>query len=165
MLLEYLNQGGPVMYGVIGCWLLISTLILDRSLFWLGALIRRPIAYIRRDVRQNVTQRHHAERRLDQEYSNANRNLESLGALSHLATSIGLFGTVLGICQSFVSRGEMAVSDAIAHGLSTALFTTIGGLSVFLLGQIALIIFQGFSESLLRRGHATLDELPVRIET
>ena len=75
-----------------------------------------------------------------------------LDAISQLATSVGLFGTVVGIARSFLDGsdvGGLADPAALAAGLSTALYTTVGGLAVFLVGQLALLVFRewvGWSE-------------------
>jgi biopolymer transport protein ExbB/TolQ len=72
--------------------------------------------------------------------------------VSQIAVSVGLFGTVVGIAQSFFARGgelDLAAPEVLASGLSTALFTTIAGLVVFLFGQGFLIAFdewQAFCE-------------------
>ena len=77
------------------------------------------------------------------ERERARCGVERIEAVSQIATSVGLFGTVLGIAQSFFARGGggLAAPEALAAGLSTALYTTIGGLSVFLFGQAFLILF------------------------
>ena len=44
--------------------------------------------------------------------------------------------------------GDAARSlDGLASGLSTALFTTIGGLAVFLFGQVALLVYHEWLEA------------------
>jgi len=116
--------GGPVMYAIFGVWVLMFALILERLLFWMGAA-RRP-----------------AEERAAQ----AEHNLWRIDALAQLATSLGLFGTVLGIAQSFFSRGELAGPEVLATGLATALFTTVAGIGVFLVGQACLFIFHWLAE-------------------
>jgi biopolymer transport protein ExbB len=78
------------------------------------------------------------------EQGRAERGLQRIDAVSQVATSIGLFGTVLGIAQSFFARGldaGPAAPEVLSSGLSTALFTTIAGLVVFLFGQGFLIVF------------------------
>jgi biopolymer transport protein ExbB/TolQ len=56
-----------------------------------------------------------------------------------------LFGTVLGLARAFFARGTglgLEAPQVLASGLATALFTTIGGLIVFLFGQGFLILFR-----------------------
>ena len=82
------------------------------------------------------------------------RNISRIDGLSHLATSMGLFGTVLGIATAFFSRGtELALSapEVLASGMATALFTTVAGLSIFLLGQAFLLVFAWWREAAQRR--------------
>ena len=54
-----------------------------------------------------------------------------MGFVTQVATSLGLFGTVVGISMSFGSfvQGEAA---SVATGLAVALYTTVVGLAVFL---------------------------------
>ena len=91
-----------------------------------------------------------AERVADQ----AERNLDRIDGLSHLATSLGLFGTVLGITGAFFSRSaelSLAAPEVLASGMATALFTTVAGLAVFLVGQGTLLVFQWWTDVAVRR--------------
>ena len=84
----------------------------------------------------------------------AEQNLDRIDGLSHLATSLGLFGTVLGITKAFFGRGEelsLAAPEVLASGMATALFTTVAGLIVFLVGQTFLILFHWWTEAAVER--------------
>ena len=142
MFAEYVEAGGPVMFAVLGTWIVVLAGVMDRLLYALGRIGRRPLRNARAlraggDAEQ-------ARRLVGDERVRAERGLSRIDAVSKLATSIGLFGTVLGIAESFFRRGsdlELAAPAVLAHGLSTALFTTLGGLVVFLFGQGFLIAF------------------------
>ena len=127
MLLPYLEAGGPVMLAVVGAWIVVLAGMLDRMAYAAGRCLRRV-----RDIRA--------------EAARARRGLERIDAVSQLATSLGLFGTVLGIARSFLARGTegnaLAAPEALAAGLSTALYTTLAGLAVFLVGQAFLIAYR-----------------------
>ena len=59
-----------------------------------------------------------------------------------------------GLAQAFFARSdalELAAPEVLARGLSTALFTTIGGLIVFLFGQAFLILWREW-EAFCERG-------------
>lgn len=114
MFREEFLLGGPIMYALFVVWVIMLALILER----LGALLFRPL-------RAGGSDRHEL-------------NLARIDHLSQIATSLGLFGTVVGIAASFFSRGDqlsLNAPEALAAGLATALFTTVAGLSIFLVGQ------------------------------
>ena len=136
MLREEFLLGGPVMYALFGVWVIMFALILDRVLFWVARPFRRRGADLERITEE------------------AEHNLWRIDALSQIATSLGLFGTVIGISQSFFARGaalKLAAAEVLASGLATALFTTVAGLAIFLCGQAALFMFHGFAEREIRR--------------
>ena len=144
MLAEYFSAGGPVMYAVLVAWVIVLAAVLDRLLYALGRLVRRP----RRAILRLLDDRRLFDARamFQRESERAGRGLERIDSVSQIATSVGLFGTVLGIARSFFARGldaGLAAPEVLASGLSTALFTTIAGLCVFLFGQAFLI---GFGE-------------------
>ncbi len=149
MFRQYFEAGGPVMYAVFATWVVVLAVVVDRLLYLAGHMIRRP----RRRILQacSVGQYAAARARFSQEQTRAEQGLGRIDAVSQLATSIGLFGTVLGIARSFLSAGNtqlgLAAPEALAAGLSTALFTTIGGLAVFLFGQTFLIVYDGWRAS------------------
>ena len=133
MLREEFLLGGPVMYALFAVWVLMLALILDRVFFWLARPVRR------RDTD------------LAGEFE---RNHERIDALSQIATSLGLFGTVIGIARSFFARGadlSLAAPEVLASGLATALFTTVAGLAIFLFGQGSLFAFEWLADREARR--------------
>ncbi len=144
MLRTYFDAGGPVMYLVLVLWVVLLAGILDRGLYALGRVARRPLRRLSRGLactgdRRRIAGDLAAERR------RAERGLDRIDAVSQLAPSVGLFGTVLGISRSFFARGaelEMAASEVMASGLATALFTTVAGLIVFLVGQGFLVLYR-----------------------
>ncbi|MEM7516079.1 MAG: MotA/TolQ/ExbB proton channel family protein [Planctomycetota bacterium] len=122
--------------------------MLDRGLYVAGRLWRRPLGRaLALAVRGEVAD---AQRLLHRERELAERGLGRIDAISQIATSLGLFGTVLGLAQSFLSSGQseggnrlgLAAPEVLAEGLSTALFTTVAGLVVFLFGQAFLIAYR-----------------------
>jgi biopolymer transport protein ExbB/TolQ len=141
------------MYGVFACWVVVLALVLDRTWYWSGHFFRRPASKLLRELRGGSLLPRHARAAVREEISLASRNLDRLNAFSQLATSIGLFGTVVGIAQGFFASGgtQMSASAALVSGLSTALFTTIGGMAVFIFGQVGLIVFQGFHDAFQER--------------
>ena len=141
MLGQYVEAGGPLMYACLATWVVVLAGMLDRLLYVLGRAVRRPRRAIEDALRRGAGRRAashlHSERRLSE------HGLARIDAVSQIATSVGLFGTVCGIARSFFARGTGALgaSDELTAGLSTALFTTIAGLVVFLMGQGFLIAY------------------------
>ena len=118
MFREEFLLGGPIMYALFGVWCLMLALILERVWFWITHPIRKG--------------------------GDTGRNIERIDHLSQIATSLGLFGTVVGIAQSFFARGaeiSLNAPEALASGLATALFTTVAGLAIFLTGQTCNFVF------------------------
>jgi biopolymer transport protein ExbB len=150
MLAAYFEAGGPVMYAVLAAWIVVLAGVLDRLVYAIATLWRRQIVRI---AELHARGEHAAARaRLHAERERAARGLARIDAVSQIATSIGLFGTVLGIAQAFFAHGALEALDApaaVAAGLGTAIFTTVAGLAVFLPAQVFLIAWQewtGFRE-------------------
>ena len=162
MLRGYFDAGGPVMFLILALWIVLLAAMLDRALYALGRAARRPA---RRLVHALAEGGDAGRLRLDLEAERrlAERGLDRIEAVSQLAPSVGLFGTVLGISRSFFARGtdlELAAAEVMASGLATALFTTVAGMVVFLIGQAFLIAYRewlGWGEERLA---AKLEERP-----
>ena len=148
MFREEFELGGPVMIAIFVVWVVTGALVLERILYWCGRVLRRSDSA--------------SPDRLAVE---AQANLARIDRLSNLATSLGLFGTVIGIARSFFARGEhlsLAAPEVLAGGLATALFTTVAGLAVFLFGQTARIVFLWLAERSSRLAREE-SESPARV--
>ena len=138
MFREEFELGGPVMVALFAVWVVVFALILERVLFW----CMRPL------------RRRSAARGPDETARRAEHNLDRIDALANLATSLKLFKTVIGIARSFFARGadlSLAAPEVLASGLATALFTTVGGLSIFLIGQGSRVLFQVLADRAVER--------------
>jgi len=158
MLAQYFEDGGPVMYLVLVAWVIVLAGVLDRVAYLAGRVWRRPLERAR--VLLDAGERVLARERLEVERGSQRRGLTRIDSVSQLAPSIGLFGTVLGIAQSFFARGAdlgLAAPEVLASGLATALFTTIGGLVVFLFGQVFLIVWGEWESSCERHTRELLE--------
>ena len=143
MFASYFQDGGPIMYVILAAWIVVLAGVLDRLLYVAGRLARHPLRHVLLLAAQG--KRDAAQAELESERRRAERGVARIDAVSQIATSIGLFGTVLGISRSFFSRGTdlgLAAPEVLASGLATALFTTIAGLIVFLFGQGFLIAWR-----------------------
>ncbi len=161
MFAEYFQAGGPVMFAILAAWVVVLAGVLDRLLYAFACLGRRPLQRVKALVHEG--ERAQARELLERERRAAARGIARIDAVSQIATSLGLFGTVLGIAQAFFGRGALASLDApaaVAAGLATAIFTTVAGLVVFLVGQGFLIAWaewqafreRGLAELLAQRG-------------
>ncbi len=153
MFSEYFEAGGLVMYLLFVAWVVVLAGVLDRALYATGILLRRPG---KRMVRNARTDRASCdvESLLERERRLATRGLGRIDSVSQLATSLGLFGTVLGISKAFFAKGMdmgLAAPEVLASGLATALFTTVAGLVIFLFGQGFLIVWREWTEFRHRR--------------
>jgi len=83
-------------------------------------------------------------RRLTETNSSLKKNLWILGTIGSSAPFVGLFGTVLGIMDSFRSIGESGKSGftVVAAGISEALIATAAGIIVAVIAVIFYNYFQ-----------------------
>ena len=149
MFYEEFQLGGPVMWLLLAVWVIMGAFLLERTMFWLFRPLTRPTA-----SPSGPTAR---SRFIETVEDLGKRNGDRIDSLSQLATSIGLFGTVLGIAKSFFARGSelsLAAPEVLASGLATALFTTVAGIAIFILGQCALLMFDWLGERDLARARA-----------
>ncbi|MEM1451685.1 MAG: MotA/TolQ/ExbB proton channel family protein [Planctomycetota bacterium] len=157
---SYLEQGGPLMIPVLAAWIVVLAGVIDRIIYAVGRGLRRPAIRVRAHASAGSLDR--ARDLADKERSRSRRGIGRIDSVSQLATSVGLFGTVVGIARGFVARGgsdDAAASlEGLAAGLSTALFTTIGGLVVFLFGQLALIVYREWLDACERGIDAVVGE-------
>jgi len=143
MYAEYFAAGGPVMHVILAAWVVVLAGILDRLAYALLVGWKRPLRRVQNMLGSG--DRAAAQKLLQEERRLAARGLARIDAVSQIATSLGLFGTVLGIAQAFFARGALESLDApaaVAAGLATAIFTTVAGLVVFLPAQAFLIAWQ-----------------------
>ena len=156
MLGTWFEMGGPVMWALLGAWAVVAGTCLDRALYWLGAALRQPLLRLNSLARREGPER--ARRAFEEELLRARRGLDRIDSVSQLATSLGLFGTVLGIARAFFGRGGEAGVDpeVLGSSLATALFTTIAGLAVFLVGQLALALLQELESAWTERARRIL---------
>lgn len=90
------------------------------------------------------------------------RFLRVFHAISNVAPLIGLLGTVLGMIESFEmisTPGSAGGPETLASGISVALMTTAGGLSVAIPAYLAYMYFSSKSDSYLNE----IDKLCQRV--
>lgn len=163
MFADYFEAGGPVMYVLLATWVVVLAGVIDRLIYLAQRVFRRPLVEVERLARSGAVDA--AREALERERRLAERGIARIDAVSQLATSIGLFGMVLGLAQTFFSRSlhQLASPDVLARGLAVALLTTVAGLIVFLFGQGFLIVWEEWQ----RFSERKLEDLlgPTRSET
>ncbi|MBL7858579.1 MAG: MotA/TolQ/ExbB proton channel family protein [Cyclobacteriaceae bacterium] len=78
------------------------------------------------------------------------RLLETIKQLSGFALAFGAFGTLIGLFFAFGSLSEMSEAlplSTIMGGLKVAMYTTLYGFIIFIVTQIALLLFRLFDKS------------------
>jgi len=188
--------GGPVMYPLLLCSVITLAIIIDRSFFWLRhrngrrpELIAELCNYAKNGQKTApdginpdliarvlleglVSTREEASWRMQQagarEAGKMTRYLGVLNTMVSLAPLLGIFGTVLGIIESFQLLGHGSLIDPVAAsgGLAQALITTAFGLSIAMPSLIAYNIFQSKAEMLRfeLETHATELELSLGLD-
>lgn len=84
-----------------------------------------------------------AEEKVDQ----SRQFLDWLSLIANISGTLGLMGTVVGISLSFKTMASED-SKGMALSLATALYTTVGGIILFLIAYLGLFLFQKLSNQL-----------------
>ena len=167
------------MYPLLFCSVITLAIIIDRTLFWLRLRNGRRLELIAKlcrssqslsnpadliEIKQDVVgcvllagiENDHSMAGWEMQLA-AKRELDRmtqyqgiLKIMVSLAPLLGIFGTVLGIIESFSLLGDHSLVDPIAasSGLAEALVTTAFGLAIAMLSLIAFAIFQSRAEKL-----------------
>ncbi|RME81445.1 MAG: MotA/TolQ/ExbB proton channel family protein, partial [Planctomycetota bacterium] len=188
MVYEYMQSpGGWLLWPLFVASFIATLLVIERCLFWLQLWI-----FKNRRLRKKLLQPHPNMTSLERhgffgdpvvqvlwEYhceglakakvvgqkkiEETRKFLPTLSLFASISTSLGLLGTVVGVSMSFRS---MALTDSqgVAMGLSTALYTTIVGLFIFLIASLFLHFFRSLSEGFQKELEAYLLELHLKGE-
>ena len=137
---DFIAQGGPVIYGILGVCLVLWTLILERLWFFYieQPKLARQITsqWQERSDLHSWAARKIRQAWLSQHKQSAEKYLASIGVLIAVCPLLGLLGTVTGMISVF---DVLAVSGtgnarAMADGISHATIPTMAGLVVALTG-------------------------------
>ncbi len=185
MIGELIDQGGWVMYVLLGCSVVGIALILERTWYWIRTWPRvkqgpvdRMLESLRQDqkprgLRENLICdrllsasrdpdefRLEAEQALDRFHQSSRRFLIGLSTLVGLAPMLGIFGTILGIIKSFhiLSGATITDLDAISVGIAEALITTATGLAIAMPCIVFYNLFLAMSRRAEDRFEQAIDE-------
>ncbi len=166
MVHDWIVRGGPLMWPIVGVSVLGLMIILERSFFWMrhawgGDAQGRHVVYTERATPHPEAARSsdpvvrvacwnrisplQGRVMADQAIALGRRGLGTLELLASLSTSLGLFGTVVGVSMSFHAISS-ADSGAVVSGLGVALFTTVLGLVVHLYCSVFAAFFSYLSD-------------------
>ncbi len=169
MLSEIIHSGGPVMWPLLACSVIVLTVVLERTMFWFflerrrnrllmdellalaensqWELIKEKTAGCRDHViRVLIVGILHRDydmgRAMEAEADVTVQNMQSfmpvLDTMITVAPLLGIFGTVLGIINSFemLGTGSLADPKLVTAGIAQALITTAAGLGIALVAVI-----------------------------
>lgn len=120
MFAQFLEVGGPLMWPLLVCSVLLGAVLIERILvvgvrhcLFGGKLRRQTLTWHRR----------------------------ALPFFSDVPPSIGLLGTVVGVVRSFQLMDGHLNGDAVGAGLGIACMTTIFGLGIAVIASISCYVF------------------------
>lgn len=173
----HFERGGPLMWPLLVLSILSSGLVLERLWFFRGEIVSAALGWRRSGDRLAVSDPARSSwaqyRRSsdvvarvlatwsvsgpvaakvegEEALARAAQGLGALETLTQLSTNLGLLGTVVGVLGVFPHYLAGDRLGVVAN-LSVALYTTVGGLVIFLYGYFFLRLFQGLLERLARR--------------
>ena len=116
MLRPWFDAGGPLMWPLLICSILLAAILVERT--WSVILRHWLLGW-----------------RLPPDRLNAHRRV--LPFFAEVPPALGLLGTVLGVVQSFRLLDGNIDADAIGSGLAVACTTTIFGVSIAVVAAVA----------------------------
>jgi biopolymer transport protein ExbB len=182
-MMNFFVSGGPVMYPLLLCSVLVLFVVVERMIFWAGIDLKRDRDLldevlelcrqgmwdeVREKVRGSrdyvirilVTGIVHRDFSLSKAMESAateqlrrmGRFMGVLDTMITVAPLLGIFGTVIGIIESFEVLGMAGIEDprAVTGGIAQALITTATGLGIAI---ISVFPFNYFNSRLERAAH------------
>lgn len=153
-LLEYIHLGGYVMYillflNILGLSIIVCKFI---QMFFEKRKVNRVLTDIISSSKKEYT--HRPIKELEEDIYNKTSKylmftelgMNTIKIIATISPILGLLGTVIGVLQSFETIASIGMSQgasSFAKGISLALITTIGGLSVALPHLIAYNYLEG----------------------
>lgn len=177
------SSGGPVMWPLLVCSLIVLTIIFERTIFWVALNRKRDRKlmdevltlaetaawseikektvgckdHIIRILVVGILHRRYdmaraMEAEADLMVQRMQRYMPALDTMITVAPLLGIFGTVLGIIDSFNVLGTGAIADPklVTSGIAQALVTTAAGLGIAI---IAVIPYNYFNSRINRAIH------------
>jgi len=160
---EIFKSGGPVMYPLLICSVLVLFVVIERAIFWAGIEMRRDRQlldevlelcrqgdwesvrnkvidsrdYVIRILVAGIVHRDFSmtkamEAAATEQVRRMQRFMGVLDTMITVAPLLGIFGTVIGIINSFEMLGSVGIEDpkTVTVGIAQALITTATGLGI-----------------------------------
>lgn len=139
-IIDYINQGGPIMYvllvlNIIGFTIILTKLVLlskekknsDDTALKLSQNIKDVSSKA-----EQITLIELAKQELTKYMNGVESGLNTIKIIASISPLLGLLGTVIGVLMAFqvMSESGLANPASFAKGISMALITTVGGLVV-----------------------------------
>ncbi len=160
-LFDFLDRGGPVLYGILVVCVMLWTLILERLWFFYRTMPSRIKNYRQtwtdRNDRNSWTARHIRHYMISQFKLETQTWLSFITLLIAICPLLGLLGTVTGMISVFDVLAITGTGNAraMAAGISKATLPTMAGLLVSLTGLYFKTRFQRLSQ----QGHQRLADI------
>ena len=190
---QLITKGGPVMYPLIACSLLVLFVVVERGLFWAGirngrdpALLDEVLELCRRGEWETVRERVQGSRDFvvrilvtgivhrdfslgrameaaaAEQIRRMSRFMSLLDTMITVAPLLGIFGTVVGIIDSFDMLGAAGLGNprAVTGGIAQALITTAAGLAIAI---FSLFPYNYFNSRIRKAAH-TIEQYATSLE-
>ena len=137
-LLDYIHQGGPIMYilvvlNIVGLAIIFAKLVIfNRELKSLEHTSDRLAHKILQSGKDKSSFIEVAKQELNIYIHDIERGLNTIKIIASISPLLGLLGTVIGVLLAFKVMSETGLSNpaSFASGISMALITTAGGMVV-----------------------------------
>ena len=182
---EIFMSGGPVMYPLLVCSVLVLFVVIERSIFWAGIemhrdrqlmdealelcrhgdwkAVREKVAgsrdYVIRILITGIVHRDFSmakamEAAATEQVRHMQRFMGVLDTMITVAPLLGIFGTVIGIINSFEMLGSVGIEDpkTVTVGIAQALITTASGLGIAI---FSVFPYNYFSSRVEKAVHTT----------
>jgi biopolymer transport protein ExbB len=148
MVRDLIDEGGPFVFAIFVCCLLMWTLVLERTWFFWRVLPKQTeeaiAAWRSRTDHRSWCARQVRAATISRLNSAMNANAPLLAVLVPLSPLLGLIGTVGGMLEVFDSMALKGSADAraMASGVSHAMICTMTGLAVSISGLYPVYYFR-----------------------
>lgn len=182
-MLNIFLSGGPVMYPLLLCSILVLFVVVERFIFWAGIdlqrdrnlldevlelcrqgqwdMVREKVRgsrdYVIRILVTGIVHRDFSmskamESAATEQLRGMGRFMGVLDTMITVAPLLGIFGTVIGIIDSFEILGAAGIEDprAVTGGIAQALITTAAGLAIAI---ISVFPFNYFNARIEKASH------------
>ncbi len=142
-ILDYINQGGIIMYILVAINIIGIALMLYKFFELLAEKKRiemtaTSLANELQEGKIKITKENTpaivelSKKELSYHMSKLEKGLNTIKIIAAISPLLGLLGTVIGVLMSFsqMAKGGMGDPSSFANGISLALITTVGGLIV-----------------------------------